>query len=239
MRETEHDRPEHVWGSPRGDVSSADATVARFSTKRDAAKYSRAQIDTPMHRREARCIRAALAGLPRGSHVLDLPSGTGRMFSMLLDMGFRVTGADASAQMIDRARETIVRDGLPGDRIDLKVLDARKTDLPDDAFDAVICNRLLHHIREPEQRRAILRELSRICRGPMVVSFFSKLAIDSLSSWVKYKFRGTKPIDRVPIWPSAFAEDVRSIGGTVERFVPVRPLISKQCYAVIVSCKNP
>ncbi len=230
------DEPGHTedaQSEPRNEVSSVDIAVARFSMERVAAKRARATIDTPKYRRESRCIRTALASLPKGSHVLDLPSGTGRFFSTLLDMGFRVTGADVSVEMIDRAREKVARDRLPEDRIDLKVLDVRNTELPNDAFDAVLCNRLFHHIREPEQRRAILHEPSRICSGPLVVSFFSNMAIDALFYWMKYRFRRREPTDRIPIWPSAFTDDVRSIGRTVQRFLPVRPFISKHCYAII------
>ena len=34
-----------------------------------------------------------------------------------------------------------------------------------------MCNRLLHHFAEPDVRIGVLRELARVSRGPVIVSF--------------------------------------------------------------------
>src|SRR5207253_2322755 len=45
-----------------------------------------------------------LQRLPPGAHILDLCCGTGQPAKQLLDRGFRVTGIDQSARMLEYAR---------------------------------------------------------------------------------------------------------------------------------------
>jgi SAM-dependent methyltransferase len=45
--------------------------------------------------------------LPRGSHILDVCCGTGTMMKSLMDLGYVVSGLDASAAMLDYARQSV------------------------------------------------------------------------------------------------------------------------------------
>ncbi len=55
--------------------------------------------------REAVDLVQRLAGVPRGSKVLDLCCGYGRHALALAEHGYEVTGLDNSHYLIDRARE--------------------------------------------------------------------------------------------------------------------------------------
>lgn len=50
----------------------------------------------------------------------------------------------------------------------------------DDSFAGVLCMRLLQHIATPDERITILRELARVSRGPIVVSFFDACSLQHL-----------------------------------------------------------
>jgi SAM-dependent methyltransferase len=214
--------------------ASADATTQRFSTPHAADKYAGALGGTATHRREMRCILSALCNVPRGAKVLDLPCGTGRLVPELTRRGFMMTAADVSEHMVSHARAFLEQQGihLADDR--LLVASVFETGLPDDAFDATVCNRLLHHFYEPATRRNALAELRRITRGPIVASFFTIRSLDGVKFHARDRLRSRRATDRVPILPRVLEADARAAGLRVERWLATRPMISKQCYAAMV-----
>jgi len=60
---------------------------------------------TEVEAREAVDLLHRLAGVPKGSNVLDLCCGYGRHALALAEYGYKVTGLDNSHYLIDRARE--------------------------------------------------------------------------------------------------------------------------------------
>src|SRR6201988_1854406 len=77
----------------------------------------------------------ALAGDVTGRRILDAGCGSGPLFAALRDRGAIVTGFDASARVIERAR------GRPGDGADLRVAElGRPLPYPDGAFDDAIAS---------------------------------------------------------------------------------------------------
>src|SRR5262245_64269722 len=89
---------------PNTRQDSYERTRRRFDKASAAAKYATRFGQSRRHVNEERCVHAALADIPAGSLVLDLPCGTGRLTNGLVSRGFRVTGADNSAHMIAVAR---------------------------------------------------------------------------------------------------------------------------------------
>jgi len=212
--------------------NSAIETKDRFGSEAAAQKYARALEGTATHRREECCIRKALAGLGAGARVLDLPCGTGRLLPLLREMGFQVVEADSSPHMIEQGRRYAERRGL-SDGTEFRVEDALATRFADDAFDAVLCNRLFHHFREAQVRRRCLRELRRICRGPLIVSFFCNLSLGSVSFHLRHWLGRQVPTDRIPIPYRMFVADAAAARLKVVRRMMARPGISKQWYAVL------
>lgn len=79
-----------------------------------------------------------------GSPILELGCGTGRLLVPLARQGYRLTGVDVSAAMLDLAHQKLVAEGL-GDRIALVEQDMRCLDLEERftlAFAAI--NSFLH-----------------------------------------------------------------------------------------------
>ncbi len=215
--------------SPWG-VNSAIETKDRFGSEAAARKYASALEGTATHRREERCVRKALAGLRAGARLLDVPSGTSRLLPLLREMRFQVVEADSSPHMIEQGRHYAQRRGLCNGT-EFRVEDALATRFADDTFDAVLCNRLFHHFREAEVRRRCLRELRRICRGPLIVSFFCNFSFDAVSFHLRHWLRRKAATDRIPIPLRTFVGDAAAARLKVTRMMMVRPGLSRQWYA--------
>ena len=212
---------------------SASATRARFDSHASSLKYAAALDDTPTHRRELRCIKSLLAGVPAGARMLDLPCGAGRLLPFLAESGYRVYAADSSAHMLDRARELAHDRGLAA-TVELGVDDVLNTSFGDDSFDAVICNRLFHHFFEPAVRVAALRELRRIISGSIVMSFFCSQSVSSAAFLLRNRLRRVPATDRVPISLRTIAADIAAARLTVEGRMATKPLLGKQCYLRLI-----
>ena len=99
-----------------------------------------------------------------GLDVLDAGCGPGLYLTELLNRGARVTGFDASQEMVDLARARIG----PGSPVDHAVL-GKELPYPDGAFDTVVCALAIHHA---DDLAAVFTEFHRVLRpgGRLVVS---------------------------------------------------------------------
>lgn len=216
-------------------------TRERFDSQEVAEAYTIKKNETVNIRnhRELDCISRALDGVPPGSRVLDIPSGTGRLIPLLLEKGYEVVEADSSRHMLSAAKRyySTGETALSVEqmtRVQFVRQEVRNTTFRDGEFSAVICNRLLHHYPTPELRRQTLAELARICSGPLIVSFFSNFAVSALRFHVSNFLKGRKPDDRIPIWFSVFQNDFESCGLYCASIYPVLYGVSPQTYVKLV-----
>lgn len=111
---------------------------------------------------EARTLIADLE-LPEGSRGLDVGCGVG-LFALWLAEAIgprgRVVGIEPSAERVEAAR-AMVGHGPLADRLEFRVGDATKLDVPDATFDWVWCGDVLHHVQETARA---LSELARVVR---------------------------------------------------------------------------
>ncbi len=162
--------------------------------------------------RERRIIRklfkAAGAAASRGL-VLDLPCGYGRFAPLLLELGAHPINADLSFEMVRRAMETSGRPGLAADA---------KNGLPfrEGTFGAVFCMRLLHHIHDPADRRAILEELGRVSAGWGIVSYYRSNALHKAQRALR-RLRKKTPRKIRMIEGDGFTREAAEAGWTVVR----------------------
>jgi methionine biosynthesis protein MetW len=101
-----------------------------------------------------------LGQIPRGSRVLDLGCGDGRLLARLRD------GHDASVQGIELDIAGIVasmENGVPVIQADL---DAGLAGFADQSFDLAVLSQTLQQVRHP---RVILREMLRVAREALIV----------------------------------------------------------------------
>jgi ubiquinone/menaquinone biosynthesis C-methylase UbiE len=97
---------------------------------------------------------------PAGKVVLDYGCGPGYLTKYLIDRGAsHVTGIDVSEGEIAQAIERAEQNGV-SDRSDFLAADAHATDFPDDSFDLIVGDAILHHL---DMRRALV-EIGRILK---------------------------------------------------------------------------
>jgi len=103
--------------------------------------------------------------------VLAAGCGTGVESRALLrrpDFGGRLVALDQSPGLIETAARLGAAEGL-GDRVEYRVGDVHRLDLPDGAFDVVLAHTLLSHVVDPA---AALREMTRVTRPGGTVAVF-------------------------------------------------------------------
>jgi len=171
---------------------------------------------------EKRALGRALAHLPAGARVLDLPCGTGRITRLLLERGYKVIGADVSKEMLASAQGNLV--GL-SDLESLDEADAEKLPYSDAEFDAVTSIRLMNHV-PPGIRVQMLREMARVSRGMVVASYCNPRSLSALKRRIKMRL---KPA-RAPWHPATYAQVAREAaqaGLTVSARYPLLGPISE------------
>jgi len=109
-----------------------------------------------------------LIGDVAGLDVLDAACGTGRYALPLAEAGARVSGVDASEEMLAHAGQKADGRGLT---LDLRAADLRSLPHDDESFDLVLCALALCHVPDLSPT---MREFSRVLRpgGRVVISDF-------------------------------------------------------------------
>lgn len=94
--------------------------------------------------------------------ILDLGTGTAQIPILLCEQEVecRIMAADLSINMLEIARLNIEIAGLI-EQIQLAHMDAKQLPSPDDYFNAVVCNGMLHHIPDPS---VVLGEAVRVTK---------------------------------------------------------------------------
>lgn len=108
-------------------------------------------------------------GPRRRDDFLDLGCGTGR-FSIPIStrLGYDVTGADSSKDMLVKARS---REG--GEQVKWDLENAMKLSYPDESYDVVFMSHLLHHVDDPS---VVIGECYRVLRpGGMILNRYGAL----------------------------------------------------------------
>jgi len=103
--------------------------------------------------------------------VLDLGCGTGvaaRAIARRTNFSGRVTGIDLSSTLTAAATRLAMDEGLAA-KVEFRVGDTSRLDIPDESFDAVIAHTLLSHVSDP---LATIREATRVARRGGMLGFF-------------------------------------------------------------------
>lgn len=113
---------------------------------------------------------------PKGARILDIGGGPGRYSIWLAELGYSVTLADLSPELLGLAREKAAEAGVTLDGI----VEANAADLSqfaDASFDAVLCLGPLYHLMFEDERGTAARELHRVVRpgGLVFAAFLNRL----------------------------------------------------------------
>jgi SAM-dependent methyltransferase len=93
------------------------------------------------------------------ARIADIGAGPGAYSIWLAEQGYQVTARDLMQLHVEQLRARAEQQGL---RIDVGTADARRLDLPDATFDAVLEFGPLYHLLERHGRVQALREAARI-----------------------------------------------------------------------------
>jgi len=128
-----------------------------MDTPEEAESY-----DAMDNRAANRAFVERLVELGARGRMLDVGTGPGHIPLLVCDAvdDARVVGVDLARHMLAFAERH--RAASPhAARIELRLADAKGLDFPDDSFDVVFSNTILHHVPEPG---AFLREARRVLR---------------------------------------------------------------------------
>ncbi|MFB7797967.1 class I SAM-dependent methyltransferase [Isoptericola sp. NPDC056134] len=214
-------------GAQHGRAERGRAARLRRRWDRESAGYDRAF--TAAERRMFPGVRERLCALAEG-RTLEVAVGTGLNLEHLPPAvtarpdGY--VGVDQSAGMLDVARSRAARLGLGIDPdADLRVGDAQALDLPDAAFDTVVCTFSLCGIAD---ERAALAEMTRVLRpGGLLLladhvasSAWPVRALQALADAVSVPLAGEHFLRRPMKWVLdrglAIEEHARTRAGVVE-----------------------
>jgi SAM-dependent methyltransferase len=155
--------------------------------------------------------------------ILDAPCGTGRLRGVFERRGMRYIGLDVSVPMLLEAR----RD----EEGDLVVAVVDRLPFRDDAFDIVLCCRLLHHLEKNEETELVVKELVRVAHRLIVVSFWDSASLPALKSRVALK-KPEGPRGRRMISKRALKRMFDEAGAEVVGFHHSLRFVSQQAFAV-------
>jgi SAM-dependent methyltransferase len=132
---------------------------------------------------QARVLQPVVASAKDGA-VLDVGTGTGRAALIFARGGAQVTGVDASAEMLEVARQRAASERL---QIAFEVCDAHALRFADRSFDVVVSLRVLMH---SPQWRTSLSELCRVADRLVVFDYPSSRSVARLqSAWRRLLLR--------------------------------------------------
>jgi len=131
-------------------------------------------------------------GATESTKLLDLGCGTGRFaLPITLILGYKVTGVDSSAEMIEVAR---AKD--KNRLVEWIVEDAAAINFPDDSFGIVFVSFLFHHVDSPLD---VMKQCARVLKQSGTV-FIRHCTMDQIRDDVEHTFfPETIPIDEARI----------------------------------------
>ena len=170
------------WWDPRG----ASAMLHKLNPVR--LKYIRDQID--QHWQCDECGRAPLGG----KTALDVGCGAGLLTEPLARLGAKVTGIDATPEVIRVAREHATAMGL---EIDFRVGDVQELK---GRFDLITCMEVIEHVADPA---AFVKALAqRLASGGLLImstpnaTSWSRLMMITVGEGIGQIPRGTHDFDK-------------------------------------------
>lgn len=172
--------------------------------------------------RERKALRRLLARASVGSGPwLDAPSGAGRMSAEL----------PGPVVQVDRDPAMVAAVLGAGPRVCASV---HALPFADDSFAGALCHRLLQHIPTADERITILRELCRVSRGPIVVSFFDACSLQHLRRRVRRRL-GKRRSGRSAVSRRAFGRELSAAGLQLVAITALRRFVSDQ--TLVLCCR--
>ena len=151
-----------------------------------AEKYARRKPHK--HQAEMALIEKGFKLLNDVKNVLDAPCGVGRATIWLAQRGYQATGIDLGKAAIRATREEIRKQGLPATAL---IDNIERMSFADQSFDVTLCFRLFHHFPNQTIRGNIVRELCRVSKRYILISYLTPWSPTSMGRMARNKLFGT------------------------------------------------
>ncbi len=194
------------------------AKLENYNSGRGAQAY-KADYQNKLHRklsdrRERALLLRYFANLGPVDSILDLPCGHGRLSDLFGPRCQQLIEADWSFTMVDLNRKD-----HGDDRRRYLRCSALQVPLPDRSVDVVVSFRLSHHLETQELRELHLRELFRVAKKGVIVTWFSASSLKNRLRQIRVAIGGKKPKN---VLRSVRVRAIASESGFVQR--EARPL---------------
>lgn len=204
--------------------------IQKYKSREGATSYN-TKYDEELHKRlnnkvEFALIRKCFDIVGPQDRMLDLPSGTGRLTPVFQPYAKRWVESDVSREMLKYCREN-TKAAAEG------YVQASAFHLPykDGAFDCVFSARLTHHIPEDRERDQFIRELGRIAKKWVVMTYFHKWSLKNLLRMLRRPFNRKKA--KVVMSTAEFRAVADTAGLEVVHSFPLSRLFSGHHYAIL------
>ena len=164
----------------------------------------------------------AFGGDPNNAEALDLGCGEGRDTAFLARMGMHVTARDIAPSGLEKTRALLQERGVPPDRVDLALGDARDFAYPKDAYDLALAANIFQFLPPAEvpahvQRLQAATKPGGICAAGVFSPAMAGWGIDTARYWTATaddlmaffpKDEGWLLLDRTEYWTYRPADDL-------------------------------
>jgi len=187
-----------------------------------------------LDRQERACLERLFSNraVAPGQSVLDMPCGYGRFAPLLVRSGLTPLWGDISLAMAERtSRRPEAESGIGH-----LVGKAEQIPLATNTVDGAICIRLIEHFRRGQNRTNVMRELGRVVRHWLVVSFYDGATIHGKTKRLACDMRG-KMVSVAMQSRASFRAEADSAGLDVVDFdAPVR-FVHAHTFALLIPRK--
>ncbi len=220
-----------TWGAPRQEQTS-EAYQAEYQTIERAAAYNHG-YQRKVHKRfgtrqEWRLIRRHLARVGHSKVILELPCGGGRITPAFADSVDFIIESDIAIGQIRYARATstlaVPRAWMTASAFHIPLRDA--------AVDGTICIRLCHHLPTAAERERLFRELMRVSRRFIIVTYFDHYSLKNLTRRMRHPFDRKPP--KMTMTKGRVEELARESGWRLVAAPPLNRIASGHRFALLV-----
>jgi ubiquinone/menaquinone biosynthesis C-methylase UbiE len=203
--------------------------LAKYASPEGAASYN-TKYEEALHKRvsqrvELKLLRRLFARVGPRTRLLDLPSGTGRMFGEIGKAAESYVECDYSREMLKLCRQNIA--GAPA-----RFVTASCFHMPyrDGAFDCVFSARLMHHIPDRAERVRFIAEMARVSSEWVITTYFDTWSLKNLLRAIRRPFNRKRP--KVTFSTSEMREIGARFGLEMQVSWPLSRLASGHRYAI-------
>ena len=198
----------------------------------EAAAYNHAYRDEMLKRwstrREYRLLDRLLSSQPRCESILDIPCGGGRLSPGIAPYTDLLIEADiAEGQVLYGSRSQ----NLETPQIWMTA-SAFHIPFADNSVDGTVCCRLCHHLPTPIERERLVRELLRVSRRFVIMTFFDYYSIKNWLRRIRRPFNKKPP--KMTMTVGRVRELAREGGADLLQYPMLAPTSSGHRYALMV-----